>query len=617
MSSNRSSIDDDNHSSFHMSNNEEELDRSNNFNELGIKKKNKKKNQFHSLEDDDEANEIELKENTSHHSHLKNQFDNLTENNHQERNGEEEYLPRASLDSYFRKEESITIDNKTLQIIEEDDNLQRQLEEEEEEKSKYKIFGLTFYQILVLISAWLGWMFDLFDAVLFSYASPICIPNLLGFSEKEMTSKEAKELTALWSSILSSVLLIGWAFGGIIFGYITDKIGRSKTMMITISVYSIGTFLCAFSVHISMLVILRFFAALGIGGEWASGASLVSEVMPNSKRIWGGALLYTAAPIGGLASYGVSFVLMSLFLERSSDVINGTNIITNGTIHLNNILSDVIPVDVVPKTGIIPIWLSWRIVFAIGLIPTIIGIMIRICVKEPDSWVKNKELEKSGEVIEKKKPSYFDLFSDKELRRRTISSTIFVISGLTSWWTITTFIPILSTFLVTNEEIPNDQKRYYQDLYSIVGNVLFNVGGVIGTMSVVPIATKFGRLWVFRTYYILAGIFIIITFAVPIPTIVRFCLFFFIGFFLYGPFGCLTFYLPELFPLELRGRGSGFTYNVGRLLTAVFPFLVGLIVSKGLNLLNVLACTCVPVFIGAIIACLPGIGVETKGQAFL
>ncbi|KAG2393769.1 hypothetical protein C9374_007300 [Naegleria lovaniensis] len=578
---------------------------------------------------------------------------------------------------------------------------------------KKRLFGLTGYQYLVLASAWLGWAFDIFDGVLFSYAAPICIPNLLGFADDQLTSTAAKEQTALWSSILSSVLLFGWGCGGVFFGWLTDRVGRSKTMMITIVVYSIGTFLAAFSFHISVLVILRFIASLGIGGEWSAGAALISETLPIEKRVIGGVVLYTAAPIGSMASFAVNYLITSVLLQRTGPPVNGT--VTNSTIHAmmdfvtstDTIMSEGINAPVITG-GPIPVWLSWRILFAIGVIPTIVGIFIRICVKEPDSWVEQQRREKeeheqqenantsnphtnlnedeqklptpirsyansilaspssgnddsptvstnseddmkeidlgtpthangnlNGEKFEtlpftrsesdlsttssqqplkkkRKGKSYLDLFSNADLRRRTISSILFVCPALISWWCISTFIPILSTYLASNYKDP-DEKKHYQDLYSVLGNMLFNFGGLIGTLMVIPIATKFGRLWVYRIYFFFATVSIVVAFGIPdMSPVLRFSLMFPVGVFVFGAFGSFTFYLPELFPMELRGRGSGFTYNCGRFGTAIFPFLVGLIVSQGVNPLIVLSCISIATFFGFIVSVIPRFAVETK-----
>ena len=195
--------------------------------------------------------------------------------------------------------------------------------------------SLTRYQMMILASAWFGWLFDSFDNIVFVYLAPFCVPSLLGISPASEPDA-AKQAIVFYTSVLSSLLLFGWAAGGVIFGFLTDKIGRSKTMMITVLLYSAGTGLCAFSFNIWFLIAFRFISALGVGGEWASGAALVSESVPNDKRVLGGTFLYSAAPFGTLLAYLVT-QLFSVTLPVGEN-------------------------------------LGWRLVFATALIPSIFSV---------------------------------------------------------------------------------------------------------------------------------------------------------------------------------------------------------------------------------------------------
>ncbi len=370
------------------------------------------------------------------------------------------------------------------------------------------LFGLSYYQYLVLISAWLGWLFDMFDAILFNYAAPVCIPNLLGYEDSK--SIESQEAVALWSAIMSSVLLVGWGVGGIFFGILTDKIGRSRTMMLTIVTYSVATALCAASFHISFLVVMRFIAALGIGGEYASGASLIAEVLPADKKLIGGVLLYSAAPVGGIVAYLVNFLFTSLLINQISNS-----------------------------------W-SWRIVFLTGLIPVFVGILVRLFIREPETWKNATE-----------SSSFLDLFR-KEYRSRTIGTIVLVILSLIAWWSINTFIPVLATFVAVQGknlyEWTEEEFRFHLDMYTSVGLVCYNLGGLLGTLLVIPIATKWGRKWVFKIYYAMGCVVVALSFGLPdISPWIRFACMFPVGFFIFGIFGQFIFYLPELYPVHLRG----------------------------------------------------------------
>src|SRR5438034_4028566 len=147
------------------------------------------------------------------------------------------------------------------------------------------------YQWLVLFAAWLGWGFDIFDGLLFNYVAPNCVPTLLGL---KIGSPEGNSATLYYGGIVTAVLLVGWAVGGILFGRICDRIGRTRTLLLTMAMYAVGTALCATATNMGMLIFFRIIASLGIGGEWAAGASMVAEVVPERRRVEAGAILYTS-----------------------------------------------------------------------------------------------------------------------------------------------------------------------------------------------------------------------------------------------------------------------------------------------------------------------------------
>ena len=147
-----------------------------------------------------------------------------------------------------------------------------------------KLLDMNRYQWTVLFAAWLGWGFDVFDGLLFNYVAPNCVPTLLGLP---IGSLAAKAATLKWGGILTSILLLGWAAGGILFGRIADRIGRKRTLLLTMLLYALGTAACAGAVNIWMLIAFRVVASLGIGGEWAAGAAMVAEVVPDKRRVEG------------------------------------------------------------------------------------------------------------------------------------------------------------------------------------------------------------------------------------------------------------------------------------------------------------------------------------------
>ena len=147
---------------------------------------------------------------------------------------------------------------------------------------KRTFLDMNGYQWTVLFAAWLGWGFDIFDSILMNYVAPNAVPTLLGIP---LGTPEAQSATLWWTGIFTSVLLVGWAVGGIIFGKVADRIGRTKTLLLTMLLYSVGTAACAFAPNIWVLLLFRIIASLGIGGEWAAGAAMVAEVVPEKRRV--------------------------------------------------------------------------------------------------------------------------------------------------------------------------------------------------------------------------------------------------------------------------------------------------------------------------------------------
>jgi MFS family permease len=126
------------------------------------------------------------------------------------------------------------------------------------------MLDLTRKQWAVLFAAWLGWGFDVFDALLFNYVAPNCIPSLLGLT---IGSPEAKQATLYWAGVLTAILLIGWAAGGVLFGIIGDRIGRTRTMLVTMLIYALGTAACSIAPNLELLILFRAIASLSIDGE--------------------------------------------------------------------------------------------------------------------------------------------------------------------------------------------------------------------------------------------------------------------------------------------------------------------------------------------------------------
>ena len=379
---------------------------------------------------------------------------------------------------------------------------------------------MTRYQWTVFLAAWLGWGFDVFDGLLFNFVAPVCVPRLLGVTASDPDS--AARVTTV-TGIVTSALLIGWGTGGLLFGRLTDRLGRARTLQLTIVTYAGATAACAFAPDIWTLTVLRFIASLGIGGEWAAGASLVAEVVPPARRVAAGALLYTSAPMG---------ILLAGFV---------TDLMTKR-------------IDVLAAQPD----LAWRLVFLTGLVPAAFAIWIRRRVEEPEIWRRERTA----------RPRVAELFVP-DLRRATLGGLAMCLVTLVTWWATNAFLPFVAEHLA-GPGADHDVVAWYRWM----ATVLFASGGFLGTLATIPLA-RLGRRPLFAIYLAGAAVSIWITFGLAWDPWTRTRLLFLNGLTVFGVVGAFSFYLPELFPTRLRGTGSGFCFNMGRYLAAVGPFVVG------------------------------------------
>src|SRR3954470_320558 len=202
--------------------------------------------------------------------------------------------------------------------------------------------GLTRYHWFVLVVAALGWLFDTMDQQLFTLARKPAITQLLHLKPGDLKIDE-------YAGYATSIFIVGWAIGGLIFGILGDRIGRAKTMLITILLYSAFTGLSAFSTGFYDFAFYRFLTGLGVGGEFAVGVSLVAEVMPDRARARALGWLQALSAIGNMLAATVSIALG--WLEEAS-----TNIV------------------------------AWRAMFVIGVLPALLSIFIFKKLKEPEQW---------------------------------------------------------------------------------------------------------------------------------------------------------------------------------------------------------------------------------------
>jgi MFS family permease len=319
-------------------------------------------------------------------------------------------------------------------------------------------------------------------------------------------------------------------------------------------------------------MVCRIISSLGIGGEWAAGAAMVAEVVPEKRRVEAGAILYTSAPMGLFLATFITFQITAVYFNDPS--------------------------------------VSWRYVFLFGLLPAAAAFLVRLFIKEPERWKKIAGSE-TAKIRELFSPEYI---------RITISGFVMAVTALVMWWSCNAFIPVVAKGLAAREAMLANldaatAEAMGQQWIKTATNS-FNLGGLIGTLLTIPAAKFLGRKKMFVIYYVAAAASLLGAFGLDLDPHTRLYFYFPIGLTVFGVFGSFTYYLPELFPTRLRGTGSGFTYNVGRLIAAIGPFLVGSIAARGANALDSALYVLFWVgFVPVIGLLLMPLVIETKGRA--
>ncbi|HIN94936.1 MAG TPA: MFS transporter, partial [Planctomycetes bacterium] len=258
--------------------------------------------------------------------------------------------------------------------------------------------GITRYQWLVLFIASAGWAFDVFEGQIFVASMREAMPSLLekmAATEVEGTGEKSPEydadhpLVKQWNDWGFGSFLLGGALGGVLFGVLSDRIGRSKTMVITILFYSLFTCVTAFAQSPSQMVGLRFLVAMGVGGEWAVASAMVAEVMPGRTRPVTSSIFHASSVFGTLLATGV-----------------GATIVGNEA-------------------------LGWRWGFAIGVTPALLILIIRWKLKEPPQWIKARE--RAKEDSNQQTGRLVELFQRDHLRNTIVGVSLASI-GLVTFW---------------------------------------------------------------------------------------------------------------------------------------------------------------------------------------
>jgi len=365
---------------------------------------------------------------------------------------------------------------------------------------------VTIAEKRALIAGGLGWMLDAMDFML--------LAMVLGEVMNEFGVDKSV------GGLLNSMGLLASALGGVFFGFLADRIGRTRALMVSILTYSLATGACGLSHTVVQLGIFRFILGLGMGGEWNTGAALIAETWRAEHRGKALGLMQSAWAIGEI----LAALITLLVLER----------------------------------------LGWRVVFFVGVLPALLVFWIRRRVPEPEIWLERG----------KQQPVELSLlWRRRDLRRNAILATAMNACTMFGYWGLFTWIP---TYLKAPVE---DGGRGLTVMASMTWVMVMAAGKWFGYATFGFAADSVGRRRSYFFFLVMAAALVPVYGLVSTPAWL-FILGPAVGFFGTGYFSGFGAIASELFPTEIRATAMGLTYNIGRGFAALAPFAVGALANK-------------------------------------
>ncbi len=402
---------------------------------------------------------------------------------------------------------------------------------------------LTKYHWFVFFVVSTAWMADCMDQQLFVLARNDAMGDLV--DKTGLDKKGISDAITNSGTFSTSLFLIGWATGGIFFGVLGDRIGRVKTLMWTIGLYSVFTGLSAFSTGVNDFALYRFLTGLGVGGVFAVAVALLAETMPTAARPYTLGLLQVLSTVGNCTA-GLLYIIL-------------------GTLEQNGALESLKPLN------------AWKIMFLVGIAPAILILFIQSRLKEPEAWVNAKKLRTEGKAPPM--GSYSELFGNSRWRKHALLGLLLAFSGVVGLWGIGFFSPELTTVALkksfSEQGLSDEAVSAKLKVWKGYTSIMLNIGAFFGMFAFSWITSYLGRKWTFAITLILAAGSTIFAFSNLRTQSDIFWMIPLMGFCQLALFGGYAIYLPELFPTRLRSTGTSFCYNVGRFVAASGPLVLG------------------------------------------
>lgn len=390
--------------------------------------------------------------------------------------------------------------------------------------------GLTKYHYLVLAVAACGWLFDTMDQWIYVLARNPALSDLLSQQMGLPTSaKEVGDAVKEWSGFVQATFLFGWATGGLFFGIVGDRLGRTTTMAITVLIYAVFTGASGFAQGPWDFTFYRFMTGLGIGGEFAAGASLVAEVFPAHARAMALGIMQACSAIGNIAAGVIGYTVATASADPA----------------------------------------RWRIMFLIGFAPALMAFIVRLLVKEPEVYKEARDQAKKGQI---QLGAISELLSNPVLRRNLLVGVSLAAVGVIGFWGIGTYSTDLLKSILNPKADP--ALGQHTERMMALGVIAQNSGSFFGMLGFAIMAQYIGRRYSFVISLIACAMVVPFTFhsinAGGTLTIALLLLPI-MGFATSSLFGGYAVYFPEIFPTRLRATGTGICYNVARYIAISGP----------------------------------------------
>jgi MFS family permease len=342
----------------------------------------------------------------------------------------------------------------------------------------------------------------------------------------------ADKVFMTWGTRATFILMFGWATGGILFGMMSDRWGRVKTMIATLLAYTIFSGLTGLARSPMEFLAWRFLGGLGIGGMFGAATTLVAESMPRNVRSLALGIMQALSAFGNISGS----LLSTAIRPGQADFFHG--------------------------------YAGWRFIFFAGAAPVILAAPIAFLLREPEPWLEAKRKARESADPSKHIGSVADLFKHPLWRRHTFVGIALGLSGMAGLWGIGFFSPeLISTAL-------KGEPQNVVDLVKGFGTAFQDAGAFLGMLTLTFVATYVGRRAAFLGAFVLCLVATIFVFNNLRSATDAYWMLPVMGFAQLSVFGGYSIYFPELFPTRLRGTGVGFCYNTVRYLAAFFPLML-------------------------------------------